>query len=194
MCDVKKLARVVVIGVFVYFLLRFGIDLIYGAVQICALPATAATQGYPAYVMLASALVMPMGLGGLILYLAKYKTAAIVERIVGAEEAGDSKAWWVPAAFRLAAMIAGFLFLNGGIWRLINLVTTTVYFRGMRTAPPSYWGERFDSGFWGHAIGCTILLAAGIYLVLGAPRFVRWHVRKIVKQCKDIEQQAERGY
>jgi hypothetical protein len=36
---------------------------------------------------------------------------------------------------------------------------------------------------------CIVLLVIGIYLACGAPGFVRWQVKRTLKQCGKIEEQ-----
>jgi hypothetical protein len=42
---------------------------------------------------------------------------------------------------------------------------------------------------WPEVVKCVLMLGMGIYLVCGAPGFVRWQVKKTLKQCGKIEEQ-----
>jgi hypothetical protein len=46
---------------------------------------------------------------------------------------------------------------------------------------------------WERVLGWFVLLAMGIYLICGAPHFVRWQVKKTVEQCRKLENVKKRS-
>jgi len=83
----------------------------------------------------------------------------------------------LPAAFRIACLLGGFVFL----YRLITRgVPMLFYFVGQSWGLSfgQYWRSEWDTlAVW------LVMLVVGVYLLYGAPRFVRWHVQKTLEMC-----------
>jgi hypothetical protein len=109
-----------------------------------------------------------------LVYYFLFRRADIFTRIiVGPEELPElpNPAGWYPFALRLAMMVAGFLFLSKSIWLLARTVQTVHYtFRSDTSGQIEMLCEQ------GGAF--LIYLAISIYLLCGAPQFVRWQIKK----------------
>jgi hypothetical protein len=119
-------------------------------------------------------------------YLFLYKREELAKKIVGQKEPAEPAAQiqWLPAAFRLICIFAGLHCLYAVSWRLIyKLGQYSFYNRpGMYTAKIV---NMEDVLYW------LIMLTASVYLLCGAPHFVRWQVRKTIEQCKEQQVKVE---
>ncbi|MGD0784575.1 MAG: hypothetical protein ABR969_02040 [Sedimentisphaerales bacterium] len=104
----------------------------------------------------------------------------IAEKIVGVESPQNpvSQVEWIPFAFRLISVIAGmYCFYRVAV----QIAAMASHFMANRS---SY--RQMESGWLimlkEHLV-VFILVAAGIYLLCGAPHFVRWQVRKTIEMC-----------
>ncbi len=105
----------------------------------------------------------------------------LANKIVGKPEPAGEQIFWLPAAFRLTCVAAGILLL----YRSIPYFMMTFYVT-LTTAMKSEGNFRWPISFWTIA-GNLIFLAVGMYLAFGAPKFVRWQVRKTLEQCKTMD-------
>jgi len=85
----------------------------------------------------------------------------------------DSTSAWasgllLPAAFRIACLLGGFVFVLRAISRAVPMI---LYLVGK-------W--RFQDQ-WHLFGGYLVMLVVGVYFLYGAPRFVRWHVQKTLE-------------
>ncbi|MBE0537540.1 MAG: hypothetical protein IH624_17890 [Phycisphaerae bacterium] len=86
---------------------------------------------------------------------------------------------WLPAAFRITCLLGGLVFL----YRFIFIVSSTL------SLLISVWGaeqrpEHINAwyrGQWNTLIGGLFIVPIAVYLLCGAPRFVRWHVKKTLE-------------
>ena len=86
---------------------------------------------------------------------------------------------WLPAAFRIACLLGGFVFLYRFLLIAVSALSflATIWLGGL---PPEYLNA-YSRGQWYVLIGSPVILAIGLYLLYGAPRFVRWHVKKTLE-------------
>jgi hypothetical protein len=86
---------------------------------------------------------------------------------------------WIYFAYRLACFIVGLLLC----YKFLIAVPSEV----LRI--PYYLSGAHESGFsiLIKLFGVLLLLPAGIYLLCGAPHFVRWQVSKTLEMCKEYE-------
>lgn len=89
---------------------------------------------------------------------------------------------WLPAAYRLVCMFAGLHCLYGVLYRGISQVSLYYYyFRQAATSQTTR--DRFIRP---EEIATTlVLLAMGLYLLAGAPQFVRWHLKRTARFCAE---------
>jgi len=113
-------------------------------------------------------------------YLFFYKRRQLAEMIVGKDDLpdADSKMQWLPAAFRLVCIFAGLYCLHSTAWSVITY-SRRIYFVGRVSGHPNI-SELFNPAL---ILGWAVALVIGVYLLCGAPHFVRWHVKKTIEQC-----------
>ena len=174
MSDLRKLARVILIGLGVYI----GIWAVF---LVLAIPQLFLADSVNAVSVLST--VLGIAIMGLIVYLLLCKSDLFVERIVGPEEPVRKDVDWLPFAFRLTAVFAGMLYLYWVIPRMISSIRWYI----VSTRP----GMMSTRSPWSEIVGWIAQLALGVYLVFGAPHFVRWQVRKTLEQCKKLEGQGD---
>ena len=119
----------------------------------------------------------------LIRYLV-YKNDALAEKIVGSEQFAepDLQIQWLPVALRLICMAGGIYFINTVLWKTTYLINQLAFLK-TRNANTIYTNSYAQFSLQ-NILPLVIMLMCGIYLLCGAPHFVRWHVKKILKQCK----------
>jgi len=100
-------------------------------------------------------------------------------KITEPEPVDDMQVSWLAIALRLICVSAGVLFLY---WSVPNLIMT-LYTYMIYKPYQHYMSPKSD------IVKYVIMLGLSIYLASGAPRFVRWQVRKTLKQCSKIEEQ-----
>ncbi|MBN1788619.1 MAG: hypothetical protein JW806_09540 [Sedimentisphaerales bacterium] len=112
-----------------------------------------------------------------------YKRGKIAEKIVGETENSPpgSQLDWIPFAYRLMSVIAG-LSCFRHIMYYITQIASRLVFRMQTDTQYIIQNSMLPS-----CISLLMLLAAGIYLICGAPHFVRWQVKKTLEMCADSE-------
>ena len=113
------------------------------------------------------------------IYVLIYSRDKWAEKIVGTVELPnpDAQIQWVPVAFRLVAVSAGLFCLYRLVIRIIWEVQRYLMAKG---TPFVYRAKIFTVE---QILVWLIELAVGIYLLYGAPHFVRWQVKKTLKHC-----------
>jgi len=176
MNDLRKLARVILIGLGIYVLLRYGIGLVgvlpYLFSQDWSMRSFALGE-------LVGGVVIMIVCVGLVIYALVWKADFWSAKIAGHSERDGAEIWWLPFAFRLASVCTGILYLSWGISALVPIIV-----RHIQMLHP---GVMYMASPWDSVVGWLIELGLGIYLVCGAPHFVRWQVKKTIEQCKRFE-------
>jgi hypothetical protein len=111
------------------------------------------------------------------------------DKIVGNEPIDDTQISGIAVAFRLVCVLAGVLFIY---WSIPNLIVTVVnYISNMNNESGERGMKQIYIGMSSKTeiVKYVILLGLGVYLAYGAPGFVRWQVRRTLKQCGKIEEQ-----
>jgi hypothetical protein len=106
------------------------------------------------------------------------------QRVVGqGDELPDppSPSVWYPFALRLAVVITGVLFLQ----KAISLSSSLVHYIRFAFQSNTLEGMR---QVYEYAVYFLIYLAISIYLLTGAPHFVRWQVKKTLELCKEFSE------
>jgi hypothetical protein len=133
---------------------------------------------------------------GVLLYIFLYKREWLAKWIVGNDELAPPKAgliqsratpWpasqiqWLPVAFRLVCVTAGLYCLFTVGWnKSFNLIRYHMFKpEAAREGYKALYTAKFLSIEL--IIRWLIMLAIGIYLVCGAPHFVRWHVKRTLE-------------
>ncbi len=122
-----------------------------------------------------------------LLYIFLYKGEQFAEKIVGTSEVSEpvSQIQWLPVAFRLISMAAGLYSLIILLWQMTYTLMSYAMLKARSVAgyktiytPPFLSVEK--------VLPWLIMLTIGIYLVCGAPHFVRWQVKKTLELCKQL--------
>jgi len=121
-----------------------------------------------------------------VLYVFLYKREELAKKIVGANELSEpeSQIQWLPVAFRLVCLAAGMYFLLIILWDMTHVLIQYLSFK-LSSAQSGYKVMYTAKTLRIEQIlKWLIMLAIGIYLLCGAPHFVRWQVKKTLEQCK----------
>jgi hypothetical protein len=120
-----------------------------------------------------------------LLYVFLYRREQLAKRIVGAGELAqpDSHILWLPAALRLVCIAAGLYSLNLVIWNTTRILATYLMYRSQIHGHTTFSRRVLSTE---SLLSCLVMAALGIYLVCGAPHFVRWQLKKTLKQCKQF--------
>ena len=135
-----------------------------------------------------------IGAIAVLLYLLIYKRDSLAKKIVGSEQLPepDSQIQWLPVAFRLICIAGGIYFLSAVLWRTTYVIGQLAIFKSYTTTYSNYKVIHTFAPFnYGSLLPWIIMLICGIYLLCGAPHFVRWHVKKILKQCTQQPEMKE---
>jgi hypothetical protein len=176
MNDLHKLARIILVGLGIYVLVKYGIGLFAGLPYLFY--GESPLRGF-AVVQLVSFVLVTVCLS-LVIYALVWKADFWSAKIAGADERDGAEIWWLPFAFRLAAVCAGILYLSWAISALASIIASYI-----QVMPP---GFVFRPLPWHNVVGWVIQLGLGIYLLCGAPHFVRWQVKKTLEHCKRLEE------
>jgi hypothetical protein len=134
--------------------------------------------------LLLFSLLLTAGLIALLLYFFFYKNESLAKKIVGSEQLPepDSQIQWLPVALRLVCIAGGFYFLCAVLWRAEYVIGQFAVFKAEAKGHTIYTYPLFT---YQSVVPWTVSLICGVYLLCGAPHFVRWQVKKILQQCKD---------
>ncbi|HBG78291.1 MAG TPA: hypothetical protein DDW84_05515 [Phycisphaerales bacterium] len=110
-----------------------------------------------------------------------YKRNKIADKIVGIEETASpqSQVEWIGFSYRLISVIAGLYCF----YRAAGVVGMLIFDFWRHKMANS--GMAADSQIYSHCVITVILLTGGVYLLCGAPHFVRWQVKKTKEMFMD---------
>ena len=136
---------------------------------------------------LLSLLVVGIAIGALI-YLFIYKRDSLAKKIVGSEQLPepDSQIQWLPVALRLICIAGGIYFLNSVLWHASYVIGQLAVFRA-KNAPGYTTFYTYAPFSARNILPWIIMLICGVYLLCGAPHFIRWQAKKTLQQCKNPE-------
>lgn len=170
MNDLHKLARIMLVGLGIHMLVKYGIG--FASVLPHLLYPESSMHAYAVVQLVSYALAIVCI--GLVIYALIWKADFWSEKIMDADESDQAEVWWLPFAFRLAVVCAGILLLSWNISAVSKVVSRYVRAR-------EYTGSNLLP--WHTLVGCLAQLVLAIYLICGAPHFVRWQVRKTLEHC-----------
>jgi hypothetical protein len=136
------------------------------------------------FTAVAASLVMTAGFICAVFYFLIYRGDIFARKVVGKEVellTPASPSAWHPFALRLAVMVAGFLFLEKSIWELGMLTQTVRYVSNLSTLAAMWHVYEYGVYF-------LVYLAIAIYLLCGAPQFVRWQIKKTIELCREFSE------
>ncbi len=174
MDDLRKLTRIILIGLGVYILIFTSLLVVS---DICLL---FSREPLPAAALVS--VFVNLAITALIIYLLLSKADFFAERVVGREAPVRRDVDWLPFAFRLTSVFAGILYAYWLVPWIISDVGRYVVSRQSRLSSIDLT--------WDCVAGWVIQLGLAIYLLCGAPHFVRWQVKKTLEHCS---RQAQAG-
>ena len=123
-----------------------------------------------------------------LLYVFLYRGKDLAKKIVGTEDLPEPKSQiqWLPVAFRLLSVTAGLFCLNWTASHIIFNLNRFFIYKGMHKGAGIYIKTPIIATLE-QLLGWLIMLTIGIYLLCGAPLFVRWQVKKTLQQCKNYD-------
>ena len=172
--ELRVIARIMLIGVGLYvvlqtFLTILGSFAMMPFVESSKIPVPVLIAAVAIYVVITLAAV----------YFLFRCANSFSTKIIEYEPIDDTQISWLAAAFRLVCVTAGIMFLY---WNLYSSVGTMLFYMSVK------YGQQSPM-LINEIAKCIVLLVIGIYLACGAPGFVRWQVRRTLKQCGKIEEQ-----
>jgi hypothetical protein len=163
----KQLARIALSLLFIYMLILLALQLVMSFIYF--LPGLDRWGEFSLVSVLVSFfMLVGVAVAG---YLLK-KTDTIAEKITTPSTEGADNIDWAYLSHRLIAIIAGFYCLYAVFLKLTACLR--IYSSTRRSVPTEM------------LISTAVLLAVGIYLLCGAPHFVRWQARQTRKICDNI--------
>jgi len=119
-----------------------------------------------------------------VFYFLIYKRDKWADKLVGTSDlsASTSQIDWLPVAYRLVSVAVGLLCIY-------RFFTHAVYASGRYIAAMgvnTVYQQQYLDMITRELLGLMILIPIGIYLLCGAPHFVRWQVKKTLELCEDF--------
>jgi hypothetical protein len=179
MNDTKNFAKIILAAICLFFLVKL-------------IPQLA----YPVYFLFASFSWQSLGITFisvvicgiylfLIWYFLFYRRDGLADKIISSSTSTrngfDKEIPWFPLAVRLSCIFAGLYLMSTVLYNLMRFLTLLRWYveRDLfSNSAQSPLPEIFR---------LTIIFAVGIYLLFGAPHFVRWQVKKTLEQCREFE-------
>jgi divalent metal cation (Fe/Co/Zn/Cd) transporter len=176
--ELRVLAKIMLIGVGLYVLLQTALSVLATLPLMLTVARNEATN---AMTITAMAIYFILALGAV--YFLVRVADRISSRIVESEPVDDTQISWLAVAFRLVCVTAGILFIY---WTFFGSIATIAWYI---SAKLSHQMTSIYQNLLPEVVKCVLMLGMGIYLAYGAPGFVRWQVKKTLKQCSKIEEQ-----
>ena len=185
MNKMHTLAKIILSAIGIFFIIRLLSQLPLAIYWFYSKPSweTAATS--------LLSLLLTAGLIIVLLYLFFYKNESLAKKIVGSEQLPEpaSQIQWLPVALHLICIAGGFYFLLTVLWQATHIIGQLAYFKA-NTHTYTVNGRTYVNSYYPpfnyqSVLPWVVSFICGIYLLCGAPHFVRWHVKKILQQCKN---------
>jgi len=132
-------------------------------------------------------LLLTAGIVAVLLYIFIYKRESLAKKIVGSEQMSEpeSQIQWLPVALRLICIAGGFYFLNTVLWHTTYVINQLAAFKAenLYTNYAPFSPQNL--------LPWIIMLICSVYLLCGAPHFVRWQVKKTIQLCKQQSEMKE---
>jgi hypothetical protein len=179
MNKMHALAKIVLSAIGIYFTIRLLSQLPYAIFMFYSKPSWETTGS------LSFSVLFYTGATAVLAYLLIYKRENLAKKIVGSEQLPepDSQIQWLPVALRLICIAGGIYFLNTVLWQTTNVISQLAAFKSYASANykviHTYAPFNYQS-----LLPWIIMLICGVYLLCGAPHFVRWQVKKTLQLCK----------
>ena len=179
MNKMHTLARIILSAIGIYFAIHLLSQLPYAIFMFYSKPS------WETAVSSLISLLLTAGLIALLLYFFFYKSEILAKKIVGSEQLPepDSQIQWLPVALRLICIAGGIYFLNTVLSQTTHVISQLAAFKSYTYTnyKVTYTYAPFN---YQSLLPWIIMLICGVYLVCGAPHFVRWQVKKTLQLCK----------
>jgi hypothetical protein len=177
MNKMHTLAKIILAAIGFYFSIRLLSQVPLG------ISCFVSIRSWETAVVMSFSLLLIAGLVTLLLYLFFYKSDSLAKKIVGSEQLPEpeSQIQWLPVALRLICIASGLYFIFTVIWQIDSIIGQRALYKAWENAK----GGHFPPFNYQSLLPWIVLFICGIYLLCGAPHFVRWQVKKILQQCKD---------
>jgi predicted PurR-regulated permease PerM len=185
MNKMHTLAKIILSAIGIFFSIRLLSQLPYAIFMFYSKPSwrTAASSLF--------SLLLTAGLIIVLLYFFFYKNENLAKKIVGSEQLPepDSQIQWLPLTLRLICIAGGIYFMTTVLWQTTNIIDQFARFKSQTYLNESKTYAQIYTGFapfsFRSLFPWILMLICCVYLLCGAPHFVRWQVKKILQQCKD---------
>jgi multisubunit Na+/H+ antiporter MnhB subunit len=145
-------------------------------------------------------LLLVAGAIGLLVYFLIYRNDKLAKKIIGSEQLPEPdsqialpQVQWLPVAMRLICIAGGIYFLINVLWHTTYIVNQLAMFKAETYSVNGTTYTRFYTNFAPFNVRSLlpwiIMLVCGVYLLCGAPHFVRWQAKKTLQQCTKNKQQ-----
>jgi hypothetical protein len=179
MNKMHALAKIILSAIGIYFTIRLLSQLPYAIFMFYSKPSWETTGS------LSFSVLFYTGATAVLVYLLIYKREKLAKKIVGSEQLPepDSQIQWLPVALRLICVAGGIYFLNTVLWQTTRVISQLAFFKSYASA--NYRAINPYAPFnYQSLLPWIIMLICGIYLLCGAPHFVRWQTKKTLQLCK----------
>ena len=173
--ELNIIARIVLIGVGLYVVLQMFLNILQ-SIAIWPLAKVSEPSVYMVFIALGIYVII---LAAAVYFLFRCANR-ISAKILGPEQVVDTQVYWLAVAFRLICVCVGILFLY---WSIPDLFSSLFMYMNCKDQKYVYMMSR------PYIARDIVLLGLGIYFALGAPGFVRWQVKRTLKQCSKFEEQ-----
>jgi hypothetical protein len=179
MNKMHAIAKIVAAILGIYLLMISALALLQSL--IITLSAGIGRQAAPFWAIFAVSMLAMAGFIVAVFYFLIYRTDIIARKIIKQDDFPEptNPSAWYPFAMRLTVMMGGFFFLSKTLSTLSSTVNQIQFQYSLRS-DGSMWR------FYGYLIYLLIYLAISIYLLSGAPHFVRWQIKKTRELCKNF--------
>jgi hypothetical protein len=167
------IAKVIVVTIGIYLLIEAILTLLRHLFMIAGL-GSGIPKGY--YWLVAVVVMFAAAFVAAVYYFLIHRASKTAVKIVGKDDLPDpiNPSAWFPFALRMAAVIAGYFALSKAI-----STSSTIY----QNILVSLQAHGTMAQFYKSLFYTVVQLAIAIYLLCGAPHFVRWQMRKTREFC-----------
>jgi hypothetical protein len=177
--ELKVIARITLISVGLYILLQAALSIL----TILPLVLTASRDELKNDTTIIAMVIYVVLTASAVYFLVRLADRFAV-KIAESEAVDDSQISWLAAAFRIVCVTVGILYLY---WTIFGLIPALGWYIQAKLGNETM--SRYQH-LWPEIVKFIVMLGLSIYLAYGAPHFVRWQVKKTIRQCnKTIEQQ-----
>lgn len=170
------IAKVIVVTIGIYLLIEATLTLLRHLFMIAGF-GSGIPKGY--YWLVAVVVMFAAAFIAAVYYFLIHRASNTAQKIVGKDDLPDpiNPSAWFPFALRMAAVIAGFFALSRAV------STSSMIFQDLLI---SLQAHGTTTQFYKSLFYAVVQLAIAIYLLCGAPHFVRWQMRKTREFCNTL--------